>query len=432
MSGKSLLAFLLILTWVTGHAQQKVEQMPLSKAIQLSLANNEQLRIANYKVRTATANLTEAKSHRLPEASVSGSYMRLNEANIRMANPGQGGEGSPKVDQVVYGMINASYPIYTGGKVKYGIESAQYLEEAARLEVHSSKDAVALNTIEAYANLYKASMAVDVIQDNLKASMHRDTTFARMEENGLMARNDLLKSQLQTANIQLALMEAESNLKVANKNMDILLGLPEDYLLIIDSSFVVYPEAGSIEDLQSALSSRTDLQALEYQQKAASVMTKITKADGLPSIAITGGYVAADIPGLISVTNAVNVGIGVNYNLASLWKENTGRARAEARELELQANKDQLTDQVRMQINKESEAFELAKKKVGLYEASIIQAAENFRITKNKYDNSLVNITDLLDADVALLQARLSQKMARVDAAIAYQRLLKTTGQLSY
>ena len=46
-------------------------------------------------------------------------------------------------------------------------------------------------------------------------------------------------------------------------------------------------------------------------------------------------------------------------------------------------------------------------------------------------NNSLVTITDLLEADVSLLQAKLNVSLAKADAALAYQKILKTTGSLS-
>ena len=427
------LALMLVFTSGEIFGQDKTP-LPLSRAIELSLKNNDQLKISGFKILTASANLKEAKSHRLPEASVSGSYLRLNNANITMANPGQGGEGGPTVNQVVYGMLSASYPIYTGGKVKYGIESAHYLEEAARLDAAGNKDAVILNTMEAYANLYKASIAVNVIKENLIASRKRDTTFSRLEENGLMARNDMLKANLQTSNIELALMEAESNYRVANVNMDILLGLPETTNLEVDSTFVNYPkDINDVNELQlSAFNNRKDIQSLNYQQKSATAAIRIAKADAFPSVALTGGYVAADIPNFISITNAMNIGIGVKYNVASLWKENTGQLKAESRQLELSATQHQLTDQIKMQINRDKENFEVSRKKVDLFENNIIQASENFRIINNKYNNSLVTITDLLEADVSLLQAKLNKSLAKVDATLAYQKLMKTTGTLTY
>ena len=59
------------------------------------------------------------------------------------------------------------------------------------------------------------------------------------------------------------------------------------------------------------------------------------------------------------------------------------------------------------------------------------QARENYRIVKNKFDNSLATTTELLEADVAQLQATLSYTLARADAFVAYNKLLQTAGLLN-
>ena len=92
------------------------------------------------------------------------------------------------------------------------------------MDAENDKEGVILNTINAYINLYKASVTVDVVNENLAQSAHRDSVFSRLEQNGLLARNDLLKAQLQTSNIELSLLDAENNLKIANINMNLMIG----------------------------------------------------------------------------------------------------------------------------------------------------------------------------------------------------------------
>jgi outer membrane protein len=418
-------------------AAQTAQQVTLQQAIDMSIKNSKNLRISDAKILEATADVREAKDRQLPDVKVSGSYLRLTNANIDLKssdnnNNGGSGNSTPNVNQALYGIANLSLPLYAGGKIKYGIESAKYLEQAARLSADNDKQGVIYNTMQAYTNLYKASRAVSVIRENIKASVQRDTTFSRLEQNGLLARNDLLKAQLQTSNIELTLLDAESNLTVANENMNLMLGLPENTVIGIDSSFVVANNEPKtfIEMEGLALQNRKDLQAAGLQKKAATVGIKAAKAEAYPTIALTGGYIAADVPNVLTVTNAVNVGVGVSYNLASLWKNNTKLAQAKARETQVTAMEELLNDGIRLQVNKDYQSYLLAQKKIDVYDKAIAQATENYRITKNKYDNSLVTITDLLEADVSLLQAKLNAAYARADAALAYNKLLSTTGTL--
>ena len=66
-----------------------------------------------------------------------------------------------------------------------------------------------------------------------------------------------------------------------------------------------------------------------------------------------------------------------------------------------------------------------------MYAKAVEQSDENYRITKNKYDNSLVTTTDLLDADVAQVQSRIDYEAAKADAVVAFKRLEQTAGVIN-
>lgn len=431
-----LIAFLLVCS--VAQAQDK-RPLGLQEAISLSVQNSHQLKGSQAKIDEATAALKEAVERRLPDAKISGSYMRLNSANIDMKskdNSGSGGTGgneAPKVSQAMYGILNVSLPIYAGGRIRYGIESSRYLAEAAKLDAGTQKAEVIRNAIEAYINLYKAKAAVDLVKDNLAQAEQRVKDFSNLEKNGLLARNDLLKAELQASNTELTLLDVQNNWQLANVNMNLMLGLPEKTELIPDSAMLGgQQDLKALEDyVQSALTNRKDIASLGLQHKAAETGVKATKAEMYPSLALTGGYIAADIPKVLSVTNAVNIGVGVSYDIGSLWKTKSKVQQAEARVRQLTATEAMVNDQVRLQVNKSYLDLLSSRKKIDVYAKAVEQAEENYRITKNKYDNSLATTTDLLDADVAQLQARLNYVFAKADAVVSYNTLLQAAGLLT-
>jgi outer membrane protein TolC len=419
-----------------GYGQDSARKISLEEAIDLSIKNNKPLRAAQARIEQAAAGTTISKQNQLPDLKVSGSYLRLTQPNITMAKSGNSG-GTPsepvKIDQAAYGIVNLSLPVYSGLKIQYGIRSSEFLEKAAVLDAVQDKDAVIMNTIDAFTNLYKARVNLRVIRENLTQSQSRDADFANLEKNGLLARNDKLKALLQTANIELTLADVESNLKVATVNMNIMLGLPEETALLPDSSSLLAPF--SIKPLQEyeqlALQNRKDLQAIAYRKKASEVGIQAAKADYYPSLALTSGYIAADIPNFLTITNAFTFGVGLSYNMSSLWKTNAHVVQAKARLTEVLANEDDLNDQVRQQVNQAYAALMTANKKIEVTEVSIEQGKENYKIVKNKYDNSLLTVTDLLDANLLMLQSQISYALARADAIVAYNTLLERAGLLA-
>lgn len=415
---------------------QEVKPLSLKEAIDLSIKNSHQLKAAMARNEQAAAEVRQALDNRLPDASISGAYLRLNNPTISLKTKSNGpdtsGSQQAAPNQALYGIANISFPIFAGGKIRYGIESARLLQQATLLDGEQDKEAVVLNAIEAYINLYKAAATVDVVKENWLQSQQRDSVFSRLEQNGLLARNDLLKAELQTSNISLSLLDAQNNFKIANINMDLLIGLPESTILKTEAeSFQQSFDLKTIEEYeQFALQNRKDIEALSYRKKAATTGISLVKSELYPTLALTGGYIAANVSHLVTITNAVNVGVGLQYNLGSLWKTKAKISQAESREKELIADQAQLENTVRLQVNQDFENYLLNQKKTEVYEKAVVQAEENYRITKNKYDNALVNTTELLDANVLLLQSKINLAVAKADVMLAYSKLLQTTGTL--
>ncbi len=436
MNHKTLLLVVFI-TFCTYASAQERKAISLSSAVDLSISNSKYLQKNAAQIEAATAAVTEAKQRKLPNASVSGSYLKLSAANVDLKvknnNPSGPPTAIPKVSTAMYGTLNLSLPIYTGGKLKFGIISAELLEKASRLDLENQKEAVINNTIEAYANLFKAAQTVTIVKDNLAQSRQREKEFSDLEKNGLLARNDLLKAQLQSSNIDLALVDAENNLQLAQLNMDILLGLPTDTQLAIDSIGLSFNESAmSIQDyLKAATVNRNDLAANKLRIDAADIAVKSTKAELLPNLSLTGGYIAADIPKVLTVTNAINVGVGVSYNIASLWKNKAKVQQAESQAKQISIQNSIIDDQVTLAVSKNYFDLVSAQKKIQVLQTATEQAKENYRIVNNKYTNSLATLSDLLEADVSNLQANLNYLFAKVDGFVAYNHLLQSAGLLS-
>ena len=249
----------------------------------------------------------------------------------------------------------------------------------------------------------------------------------------MIARNDRLKANLQTSNLELQLLEAENNFKIATINMDLLLGLPESTEIEIPENYI--QDSSLMEPVSyyvaEAFKNRKDLQALDYQKKSSQLSIKSAKAESLPTLALTGGYIAADVPNVLTVLNAANIGVGINYNIDNLWKKNSSLLRAEARDEQLSLSNDLLNDQIKLEINRDYQNAVYAEKRIAIYEKASLQADENYRVTKNKYDNGLATITELLDADSAQIVTHVNVINAKADAALAYRKLLQSTGTLN-
>lgn len=418
---------------------QQSRPLSLEEAVAASLAHSNELKIDESKINAAIASVQDAKNSRLPDIDVSGQYLRVNEPNINLKfdisaenseEEGSGGGSFPAVNQVMFGMATASLPLFTGGKITQSIASAKFLETATRLDAQYDRQRVIQNTVAAYYNLYKAQAAVALVKENLKSSGQRVKDFQNLEINGLVARNDLLKVQLQESNLELALINAENNVAICNYNFNLMLGLDGQTSLVLDSTTLApIPLPQSIDEWEtSALDHRADYQSLSSREQAAQAGVKIARSAYYPALAVSAGYMGANIPHALTVTNAINAGVGLSYNLGSLYKAGAKVRQAKAQEEELLWQRQLLSEGIKSEIHQAYLNYSQSLKKIQVYLKAMEQANENYRITKNKYDNSLATTTDLLDADVARLQAQIDYAYANADAAVAYHKLYESAG----
>lgn len=431
MKYRLIISFAMLILSGALFAQDR-KTLGLQEAIDLGIKSSKQLKISQAKIDEATAALQEAIDKKWPNATASASYLRLNSANIDLRSSSNN-NGGPKVNQALYGIVNLSMPIYAGGRIRYGIRSAELLKKAIELDAEMNKEEIIQNTIEAFANLFKAGSQVRLIKENLASARQRVKDLSNMEKNGLLARNDLLKAELQASTVELNLLDAENNLDMANLNMDLMLGIPADTRLSLDTAGIekAYDTRVMNDFVQAAFKNRKDKAATELRKRSAENGLLSVKAEKLPSLQLTGGYIAADIPNVITITNAVNIGVGLSYNIASLWKNKAKVKQAESRVQQIQYNEELLDDRIRLQVSRDYLTVISNRKKVEVYAKALEQAIENERIVKNKFTNNLATTQELLDADVALLQTKLSYTLAKADQFVAYNKLLQSSGLLA-
>ncbi|MEC4050497.1 TolC family protein [Flavobacterium sp. SUN046] len=432
MKTKSLVLFIFLSFGTYKNYAQDKKILTLKEAVELAVNNSNQSALANAKVESAKLDLENTKNNQYPSLKVSGQYMRLTNANISSKlnfGSSSSGQSAPlKVEQLMIGQANVSMPVFSGFKLKNSIKASSTMYKAETFTAAHTKEQLGLEVVDLFANLYKAQEMTALIEENLKSAEQRAKDFASMEQNGIIARNDLLKAQLQVSNIQLALDNSKKNTAIVNYQLVNLLKLAENTQIAINIEAI--KEEMKKTQSESINGSRNDLQSLQLKQEASETGIKIAKANYYPSLALTGGYIAFDLKNVLAVNNAMNFGLGVSYDLSSIFKNNKQVKLATSRANETKQAVAILTDQIKEEIQQAQENYNLSLKQSLVYDKAFEQATENYRIIKDKYDNSLSTTNDLLEADVEQLQAKINQALCKADVAQKYYELQFASGKL--
>jgi len=415
---------------------QNVKKLTLQEAIQLGIENSKNLKLSQNKIDVAMQQLEVVKDNALPTASVSAIY---NHAEIPTNQLNIGGEqlNLPKRADAFLGTAAVQELVYGGGKLRYAKESTKLLAEVARLDADQNKEEVTYAVISTYFSLYKVGQSKKVIAQNLASIASQLKQSQRFFEQGIVTKNDVLRFQLQQANITLTDLEAEGNRKVVNYNLDILLGLPEDTEIEIADPTVDVMNVGPLNSyLDQGLSTRQELKALDLRNKVADVDIKNVKANTLPTVALganayyinpSGNFIPSNHQYIIPMT----VGATVSWNIGSLWTNKNKVTDARIQQKGIVIQKDIESDQVKTEINRNFQNYQVAVNKIKILETSIAQASENDRLLESKYKNNVASAIDRIDAETLLYQSKINLEIAKADAGVAYYTLLKSTGKIS-
>ncbi|TDO71419.1 outer membrane protein TolC [Flavobacterium chryseum] len=431
MKINQLMLFGIFFIGISSIEAQEKTSLTLDEAVKMAWEKSNEVTLANTKVNTKKYELSTVKNNQYPDLKISGQYQRLTKASIDMPNQGESASlASP--DRAMIGMANLSLPLFSGFKIHNSIEAYDNLYEAESANAAKTKEDVALRVITYYTALYKAQKTLDVLNENQKSAKQRVTDFTELEKNGIIPRNDLLKSQLLVSKTQLSIDEATNNLNTINFYLTTLLKLdPNTKLQVNEDDFFSLKTNNAPTSDALALQNRKDLEALRFQQKASEANIKVAKAAYYPSIALLGGYTALDLKDIITVKYAMNFGLGLTYDLSGIYKNSAHVKEAESRALEVKNTEAIVTDRIKNEVQQSIEDYDLAINQSLVYDEALQQASENYRLVKDKFDNGLADTNDLVEADVENLSAKINTAVSKANIIQKYYELLSVSGQLS-
>jgi outer membrane protein len=416
---------------------QDIKKLSLPEAITLGIENSKNLKLSQNRVDQAIAKLNTVKDNALPTAKASFLYnhaeIPTNTLSIGGANPIH----LPKRADAFVGTAAVEELIYGGGKLRYAEESTRLLTEVARLDADKSQEEISYAVINTYYSLFKVIQSKKVIAQNLESIDSQLKQSQRFFEQGIVTKNDVLRFQLQQANVSLTELEAENNRKIINYNLDVLLGLNENTEIEIADPDAALKATGPLNSyLDMAFSDRQELRQLDLQNKVADVNIKSVKANTLPTVGVGANlyYINPSgkfIPPTDQFIMPVTLGANVSWNIGNLWTNKNKVTEARIQQKEIGIQKSIVSDQLKTEINRNYQNYQLSLKKIKVLETAITQAAENDKLLVSKYKNNVASAIDRIDAETLLYQAKINLEIAKADAGLAYYTLLKSTGKIS-
>ena len=432
-----VLGFLLFTVFIA-DAQPQPRTLSLDEAVQMGIQNSKQLKRRQYQIDEALARLGQAKDAALPSAKVSFQYLHALMLSRVISIPGVTKEPLklPFDFPAYLGTLSVNEPIFAGNQLKYARQSADLMVQLSRLDADKDKDDITYLVISSYLNFDKILENQLIVAQNMQDVQGKLDEIIKYEKQGLATQNDVLRYQLQQSQIQLTEIQLESNRKIANYDLDIILGLPDSTDIILPPVNYKVNESPVFADLlQQAEVNRRELQDLGYQTKLADINVKKIHDQRLPTVAASAGMYYINPTGQVIPTNnnliaPFTLGIGASWDIGTLYTSKNKEHEASLQRRELNTARDQSMDDIRQDVHRQFMLYQQALEQIKVLQVAVAQAEENERITESKFRNNLVNTTDRIDAQTLLYQARVNVEMAKSDATISYYDILRSTGKI--
>jgi outer membrane protein len=418
------------------------EPLTVDAAVQAAIAHNASLRAARAGVDEAVARATEARSGFFPRLSVSEAWQRGDDPVFvfgSLLSSRQFAASNFAIDALNHpdpiGFFRTTFGIeqliYDGGRQRAAAASASFGRDIAAASVDQATAGIALQTTQTFGRLLvseAAKRAADVglesaRQDLIRAENRRDA--------GRGTDADVLSLAVHVAELQQRAIQANSESAVARAELNRLMGAPVDAPLVAAAPPPAAPPSSA--DL-TALLAEADAARPEIKRAAAAArvaektQTQATAAL-IPQIAAQAAY---DVSGtqFSDRAGAWIVGGQIRWTFSTGGAELAGRKAAAAAVARAAAESDDARAAVHVEVISAVRGIESARGREAVGRAAADQARESQRIIRDRFEEGLAGVNDVLRASTAVLDAEASRTAAIVDLMVANAMLWRAVGRL--
>jgi outer membrane protein len=429
-----ILALLALLLLSQNLVAQKDTIFTLSKLYELAIANSKQLKLSQTGVEMAQSSTKLTKTALSPSIDVSLSAFYIGNGVILDRDF----SAAQNIEMPHFGNtfgIEASQVIWAGGAIATSIEKARLEEQVAQLNYENNELDICFLVTGYYLDLYKLKNQREVFQKNIDQTEILIQEIKSKEMQGMALGSDVTRHELMMQNLKLALIEVENNRKIINNQLVVTLGLPAETQITPDSTILNMNLSDINQDnlFKLAAQNLPELKSAALKKEIAAKELRIVKADYYPHIALMAannfnGPILIEVPTINKNFNYWYVGIGLRYNLASLYKTNRSVQLANNKQRMAEYNEALTLEQTQVAVHSAYIKFKESFEKLTVYETSSRLANENYRIINNRYLSELVLITEMLDASNTKLNAELQVVNAKLNVIYNYYRLQREIG----
>lgn len=403
----------------------EVVELNLEEAMQRAFNTNPAITIAGYERDSARATYNAARSSKW--ITIEGSHVTKRGGNdddtfvkmdpatghsvlIPAENKGKG------IGNTHSNTLTASMPIYTGGKLSGTIKKAKagylYSEQGLQKAYNDMRSTVT----NGYFDMLQADNMQQLGRESVTRLADHLKNVEAQYEVGVVAKVDVLRSQVELANAKQSLIKAENAYQIAEANLNKIVGLPMDTQLKLDNILVYTPYENDMQYcLDYAAKHRPELEQAKQNVEAAKGALRVAISGHMPQVAATASQNWNDSNWPGDENGNWGVGVQVTMNIFDSGVTTSKIHGAEADLAKAHETYRDTVDAVNLDVRSNYLNLREAEKRIDTTKLAVSQAEEDYRIAQLRYMNGVGTNTDVLDAQVALTDAKTNYLQAMYD-----------------
>jgi outer membrane protein len=419
-------------------AQEPVLLITLDEAVTRTVANS--YRLAELQARRQGAEAAEAgrAAASLPSLALAGGYMRTNHVDeFAITQPVLGRRIIyPDVPDNYRARIDLNWPVYSGGR-------AEALERAATAELHAAgEDLTAarldlrLEAARAFWALVSATETEHVLTRSLDSMAAHLRDLRSRFEQGLIPPNDVLSAEAQESRQRVLAIEARNTRAICEADLRRLIGLEtRDRIRPLATLEEPATSPSSPEVLLAeARTARPERRALSNRFEASRAREDAARAAARPQVGVNAGYDYARpnpriFPREGSWQDSWDVSVNVNWTLWDGGRHRADQAEAAAASRAIDARAADFDRQVTFEVQQRWLELDSSRAAIGAAIDGVRSATEARRVVSERFSAGVIASSEVIDADLAVLQAELDLTRARANARLAEARLERAIGR---
>ncbi len=440
---RRLWALVILLTWVLGASLAQADPLTLKDCIDLALTRYPRIKVLKQRVLAAKAYEKAAFKDYFPSLGVQYRYTRLRDRrtvifqDLPLVLPGMPSHFEVPISAhtMTSGEIVLTWPLFHGLSLRVQHQLAKLNVSLAQVEQERVRQELVYHVKEAYYRLLQAEHREKEAESSVKRLKAHLQEAQGFYAQGLIAKNDLLQSEVALAQAEHALVVAKNVVALARSQLNVLIQRPVTAkTTVVDQLKSTGPIPDFDASLTQALLKRPEIKAACLAIKRAQEKVRLAKSSLYPWVDLQAAY-QKDAVDLLLQNNPYGdrenayVGVQLRWQIWHWGQRFDQISAAKAQVLAQEAALRELKSQVALEVRQALLRLVAAKDRLRVAQKAVALAEENYRLNVARYQEQLATSTDVLDAEEMLTRARVDYVNALADYHLAEAYLAYTTGK---